>query len=342
MTSRVYGSGFPMKHILLILFLTTAVPALAQTPSPQEKALALAAQSDVEALLDQSYAGTDNPRQQVDLFLPRRRQDARPLPVIALIHGGAWRGGDRLGRAGEAIRIAATGRFATVSIGYRLTGEASWPTQAHDAKAAIRWIRAHAERHGLDPEAIAVWGSSAGGHLASLLGTSGGVPELEGDLGPHSRFSSRVQAVVNLCGPQDLAEPLMFDDAGRPVIEDDAVIGLLGGTSVQKPADARAASPVTYVSADDPPFISFHGSDDRRVDVRHAERIHAALHQAGVPSLLVLITGGGHGSVTAPDVHLRGLQFADRILRGQAVVIDTSPIAAPDPIPAPDSWHGPR
>lgn len=160
-----------------------------------------------------------------------------------------------------------------MAVGYRLTGEAAWPAQIHDTKAAVRWIRAHAESYGLDAD-------------------------------------------------------------GQPMIEDDAVIGLLGGSSAQKPAEARAASPITYVSADDPSFLAFHGTGDRRVDVRHAERIHAALQGAGVPSLLVLITGGNHGSVTVPDVFVRGLQFADRILRGQAVVVDTSPIAAPDPIPA--------
>jgi acetyl esterase/lipase len=104
-----------------------------------------------------------------------------------------------------------------------LTKEASWPAQIHDCKAAIRWIRAHAKEYNLDGDKIAVWGSSAGGHLSSLLGTSGEVKELEGDLGPNTSFSSRVQCVVNLCGPEDFSQALMFDQEGRPIWKDDAV-----------------------------------------------------------------------------------------------------------------------
>ncbi len=320
-----------MKHLLPALLLAAASLAPAQTAEQKQNVLKLAEKNQIEVLLDQPYAGTDNAKQQVDLFLPKQRQGNRPLPVIALIHGGGWRNGDRIGYAGQAIPIAATGHYAVVTVGYRLTGEASWPAQVHDVKAAIRWIRAHAEKHRLDPDKLAVWGSSAGGHLSSLLGTSGGVAELEGDLGPHTSYSSRVQCVVNLCGPQDFTEALMFDKDGQPVIEDDAVMGLLGGTSVQKPAEAKAASPVTHVSAEDPPFITFHGTGDQRVAFKHAELIHAALQKASVLSKLVPITGGEHGSVSHPEVRVRGLQFVDQILRGEAVEIDLTPIHAAEP-----------
>lgn len=319
--------------LLLVLLAVAAGPAAAQssTQATQQNVLKLAAQQGLEVQFDLPYAGTDHPKQRVDLYLPQQRPSPGPLPVIALIHGGGWRNGDRLGYAGHALPIAATGHYAVVAVGYRLTGEAAWPAQVHDVKAALRWIRAHAAQHGLDPDRIAVWGSSAGGHLSSLLGTSGGVADLEGDLGPHTRFSSRVQCVVNLCGPQDFSLALMVDQDGQPITEDDAVMGLLGGTAVQQPAAARAASPVTHVSADDPPFITFHGTADQRVAFSHAERIHAALQKAGVPSLLVPIRDGDHGSVKAPEVRVRGLQFTDRVLRGQSVEIDLTPIAAPDP-----------
>lgn len=325
-----------MKHFLFaIALLASGSPAaFGQDPAAQkQRALEAAAKSGVEVRLDQPYADGVSAKQKVDVYLPKKRNSGRPLPVVALIHGGGWVNGDRLGYAAQAIQLARTGDYAAVTVGYRLTGEASWPAQVHDCKAAIRWIRAHAGELRLDPEKIAVWGSSAGGHLSSLLGTSGGVKELEGDLGPNSQFSSRVQCVVNLCGPEDFTQALMFDKEGGPVWKDDAVSGLLGGSAADRHAEAVAASPVTHVSADDPPFITFHGTQDRRVAFLHAEAIHAALQKAGVTSLLVPITGGGHGSVGHPEVKVRGQQFTDRVLRGIGAVIDTTPLQAPPEAP---------
>lgn len=299
----------------------------------KQQALEAAEKSGVEVRLDQPYADGASAKQKVDVYLPKKRNSESLLPVVALIHGGGWVNGDRLGYAAQAIQLARTGDYAAVTVGYRLTGEAAWPAQVHDCKAAIRWIRAHAGELRLDPEKIAVWGSSAGGHLSSLLGTSGGVKELEGGLGPNTKFSSHVQCVVNLCGPEDFTRPLMFDKEGRPVWKDDAVSGLLGGGALERHAEAVAASPVTYVSRDDPPFITFHGTQDGRVAFLHAEAIHGTLQKAGVTSLLVPITGGGHGSVSHPEVKVRGQQFTDKVLRGISTVIDTTPLQAPPEAP---------
>lgn len=317
-----------MKHHLLLILL--AVPAIqAQSlPTKKQTTVTIAEKSGVETRLDQPYAGNTNPKQMVDVYLPKKRKGDKPLPVVALIHGGGWVNGDRLGYAAQAIQLARTGDYAAVAVGYRLSKEASWPAQVHDCKAAIRWIRAHAKEYKLDADKIAVWGSSAGGHLSSLLGTSGDVKELEGDLGPNTSFSSRVQCVVNLCGPEDFTQALMFDKEGRPIWEDDAVSGLLGGNAPDKPVEAKAASPVTHVSKDDPPFITFHGTKDQRVAFHHAEEIHAALQKAGITSLLVPINGGGHGSVGHPEVKVRGQQFTDKILRGIEAAIDTTPLQA--------------
>lgn len=317
-----------MKHLLPLLLLA-ASSLWAQDLSAQKKnALSVAEKNQVEVTLDQPYAGNENAKQRVDLYLPKKRNSDRPLPVVALIHGGGWVNGDRLGYAAAAIQFARTGAYAAVGVGYRLTKEARWPAQVYDCKAAIRWIRAHAKEFNLDPDKIAVMGSSAGGHLSSLLGTSGDVKELEGDLGPNTAFSSRVQCVVNLCGPEDFTQALMFDKEKKPVLNDPAVIGLLGGNYEEKHAEAVAASPVTYVSKDDPPFITFQGTADQRVAFLHAEAIHAALQKAGVPSLLVPITGGGHSSVSHPEVIARAKLFVGKILRGADATIDTTPIPA--------------
>ncbi|MCB1276024.1 alpha/beta hydrolase [Prosthecobacter sp.] len=311
------------------LFLLLTLPALGQDLSAQKQnILSTAEKSAVEVKLDQPYAGNNNPKQMVDVYLPKKRNSDKPLPVIALIHGGGWVNGDRIGYAAQAIQFARTGDYAAVTVGYRLTKEAHWPSQIYDCKAAIRWIRAHAKEYNLDADRIAVWGSSAGGHLSSLLGTSGDVKALEGDLGPNTSFSSRVQCVVNLCGPEDFTQALMFDKEGQPIWKDDAVSGLLGGNAQEKHAEAVAASPVTYVSKDDPPFITFQGTKDQRVSFRHAETIHAALKKTGITSLLVPITDGGHGSVNHPEVKVRGQQFTDKVLRGIEATIDTTPIPA--------------
>ena len=317
-----------MKHLLL-LALAVASSSFAQDLAAQkQKALDAAVKSQVEVRLDQSYADDDNPKQKLDLYLPKKRNSDKPLPVVAFIHGGGWIHGDRIGAAAGAIGLSRTGDYAAVSIGYRLTNEAHWPEQIYDCKAAIRWIRGHAKEFNLDGERIAVWGSSAGGHLSSLLGTSGDVKELEGKEGSFTTQSSRVACVVNLCGPEDFTKALMFDKSGQPIVKDEAVIGLLGGTYEEKHAEAVAASPITYVTKDDPPFLNAQGTADQRVAYANAEAIHAALQKAGVPSLLIPITNGGHGSVNHPELRKRAEQFVAMHLRGIKMEIDTTPIPA--------------
>ncbi|MFC5454419.1 alpha/beta hydrolase fold domain-containing protein [Prosthecobacter fluviatilis] len=317
-----------MKHLLPLVLLATSSAWTQDLSAQKHNVQNTAEKNQVELHLDQPYAANDNPKQKVDLYLPKKRNTDKPLPVVALIHGGGWVNGDRLGYAAAAIQFARTGDYAAVAVGYRLTKEAHWPAQIYDCKAAIRWIRAHAKEFNLDPDKIAVMGSSAGGHLSSLIGTSGDVKELEGDLGPSTTFSSRVQCVINLCGPEDFTQALMFDKDNKPVVKDDAVSGLLGGTYEEKHEVAVAASPVTYVTDDDPPFITFHGTADKRVAFLHAEAIHAALKQAGVPSLLIPITDGGHGSVSHPDVMVRAKIFISNTLRGENATIDITAIPA--------------
>jgi acetyl esterase/lipase len=313
----------------VFLALFSVLPCFSQDLAVlKKKALEAAEKSGVELRLDQPYAGNTNPKQMVDVYLPRKRSSDKPLPVVALIHGGGWIRGDRIGYGSAGIQLARTGDYAVVSVGYRLTNEAKWPEQIYDCKAAIRWIRGHAQEYNLDVDRIAVWGSSAGGHLSSLLGTSGDVKELEGAIGSYPSKSSRVQCVVNLCGPQDFTKAIMNDKEGKPILEDEAVVGLLGGNYEVKHAEAVAASPLSYVSKDDPPFLNFHGTEDKRVAYANVEAIHAALQSAGVPTLLVPITGGGHGSVGHPDVAKRAKQFVDKYLRGVESDIDITPITA--------------
>lgn len=283
-----------------------------------------AAKAGVSVLFDQAYAGTQNPKQMLDLYLPAKRTTENPLPVVVFIHGGGWARGDRKYSSGDVLSLVASGDYAGVKLSYRLTNEAKWPAQIHDCKAAIRWIRANAGKFGLDPDRIGVWGFSAGAHLASLLGTSGDVRELEGDLGPYPNTSSRVACVVNGFGPQDFTMPLMFRN-GEPVVEDKAVVDLMGEPLAGIREKLLLASPVTHVTQDDPPFLTIHGTADQRVDFAHAKRIHAALVESGVSSILIPVDGGGHGA-KHPEVPGIIRKYFDKVLMGREVVIPEGPL----------------
>lgn len=280
----------------------------------------------VEALRDLPYAETDNPRQKLDLFLPKTRKSDKPLPVIVFIHGGGWRGGDKSGGIGHVGRFVESGEYAGASIGYRLTNEAQWPAQIHDCKAAIRWIKAHAKEYNLDATKIGVWGTSAGGHLVSFLGTSGDVKELEGTLGKHLDQNSTVTCVMNFFGPENflsmVRQPSTMDRTqGKEYPE----ALLLGGPVQEKEDAAKEASPVTHVSKGDAAFFTAHGTKDPLVPYAQAQEIHAELQKAGVPSLLQEMTNGGHG-FRSPILDERVKLFFDLHLRGIAAEIVPTPI----------------
>jgi acetyl esterase/lipase len=216
--------------------------------------------------------------------------------------------------------LVAPGDYVGVSVNYRLSGEATWPAQIHDCKAAIRWVRANADKYGIDPERIGVWGSSAGGHLVNMLGTSGDVVALEGD-GGTAGLSSRVTCVVAFCGPANLARAEKFQGGARP----SAVDLLLGGPAEENQDKARQASPVTYASSDDPPFLLVHGTADKTVPFAQAETMYERLKAEGVDVQLVRIIGGGHG-IGGPEVEARVRAFLDKHLRGQDVQVSDEPI----------------
>ncbi len=258
----------------------------------------LAPLPDDRRWMNLTYA-TLSTAQRMDLYLPP--EGGGPFPLIVWIHGGGWRGGDkRFG--GEAFQLRAlTDGFAVASLNYRLSGEASHPAQIHDVKTAIRWLRTNRKDFRLRTKRIGVWGSSAGGHLVSLLGTSGGVEILEGaSLGSEGE-SSRVQAVVDWYGPTDLNRA--FDDLlaqGCPTggaMGANSTIGLFLGASPQERPDLAAeASPITYVTPDDPPFLIQHGSKDCTVPVAQGQWLYDRLEAVkGGNAAHLDIFDAGHG-----------------------------------------------
>ncbi|SRR6266436_7901451 len=254
----------------------------------------------------------------LDLYCPEKVSG--PLPVIVWIHGGGWNRGRK--EQCPAVRIVDE-EYAVASIDYRLTEVAPFPAQIEDCKAAVRWLRANAAKYNLDPNRIGVWGFSTGGHLAALLGTSGGVPELEGG-GDNLNVSSRVQAVCVVSGPGDLLQ--LYRDATGPSGAEmnpkvkPALEALIGGPVEESKTRAMAASPISYISKDDPPFLIIQGENDPTVPVGLTQSFFAALKAAGVDATLNIAPGRGHG-VGGPkfdpvikaffDKHLRKTQGSD-------------------------------
>lgn len=266
---------------------------------------------------DVEYGRADDRPLRLDIARPRRPAAER-LPVIVMIHGGGWSGGDKSVVHRDLVRYAATGNYFCVTVEYRLSGEAAWPAQIHDCKAAVRWLRASADKYSIDPDRIGAWGASAGGHLAAMLGVSGDVAELEGDCG-WPGHSSRVACAVDFCGPSEL---FSFFEATR----DGRITRVLGGPIEQHRAAARSASPVTHVSKDDPPLLIVHGTDDAVVPYDQAEKLHAALEAAGGDSTLVKVVGANHHQLRGREVNGRVQAFFEKHLRGQDVVVSGEPI----------------
>ncbi|MCU0786401.1 MAG: alpha/beta hydrolase, partial [Verrucomicrobia bacterium] len=229
-------------------------------------------------------------------------------------HGGAWRAGSK--ENCPARRFVARG-YAVASINYRLSQHAIFPAQIEDCKAAIRWLRAHAAEYHLDPKRFAAWGSSAGGHLVALLGTTGDIKDF--DKGEHLDQSSRVQAVVDWFGPTDFTQMSKYSLPNSKFDHDaaEAPEALLIGGPVQENKDKAArANPITYVSKADPPFLIMHGNRDNLVPYQQSELLRDALQKAGVPVTLKIIEGAGHG-FGGPEVNRTVEEFLDAQLKGK-------------------------
>lgn len=233
--------------------------------------------------------------EELKLDIARPSEGSGPFPAVVFIHGGGWVGGNRAGFRGWAEQAAKRG-YVSMTISYRLTqidpetklGKVPFPAQIEDCKCAIRWLRANAAKYNVDTKHIGVGGGSAGGHLSLLVGLTDETHKLEGN-GGHADQSSRVQAVVNVFGPTDMKTCWDTSAGARPFIQ-----GLCG-----KPDDPKnsfkAASPVTYISSDDPPILTLHGSADTLVPPSQATLLDEQLKAAKVKHELLILEGEGHG-----------------------------------------------
>ena len=250
--------------------------------------------------IDIAYANQSQ-AQKLDIYLPEEGDG--PYPVILSIHGGAFKSGDKGDGQVNAMLEGLKRGYAVVSVNYRLSGEAIWPAQIQDVKAAIRWIRANSKQYKLNSGKIASWGGSAGGHLSAMAGTSGNVKELEDLSQGNADQSSRVQAVVDWFGPTDflkMDEQAKESKVANPQVHsipDSPESQLIGKNLQDAPDLVKAANPETYISKDDPPFFIQHGLNDPLVpypqSVNFAKKLEQTLGKEKVT--LELIPGTGHG-----------------------------------------------
>ncbi len=233
--------------------------------------------------LDIEFAAPDGHPLLLDLYLPDR--PAAPAPVVVWIHGGGWMYGDR-GQVPPVLGHFAGHGLAVASIEYRLSGQAIFPAQLDDVRTAVRWLREHADGYGLDAGAVGLWGSSAGAHLAALAATSA------------RDEADRVRAVCDGYGPTRLQD---MDAQRRPqdVIHgprgsaEGRLLGVATGDAPQELLDT--VDPIAHVTADAPPFLIVHGTDDLLVPPQQSIDLHDALVAAGAESTLCLLDDLPHG-----------------------------------------------
>jgi acetyl esterase/lipase len=246
----------------------------------------------------------------LDLYSPKGATDARP--AVLFIHGGAWKSGSREVYHYYCVKFAERG-YVAATASYRLVNVAPFPAAVEDVKCAVRWLRAHAEERGVDPQRIAVAGGSAGGHLSMMVGYAPGI--LEGN-GGNSEISSRVQAVVDLYGPTDLTTDF--------AISQGVVVSFLGGKKfADDPEPYRLASPITHVTNDDPPTLILHGSIDSVVPISQAELLAEKLKATGVECEYDRVEGWPHTMDLASEVNAHCMakmfEFLDKHLGSPAV-----------------------
>ena len=254
------------------------------------------------------YSNPDD--QHLQLNLARPKEASGKLPAVLCIHGGGFRAGKRERWDQLCQQLAERGYVATTAT-YRLAPKYQYPAAVHDVKAAVRWLRANADKYKIDPERIGVVGDSAGGHLAQYLGVTGDVPSLEGD-GGNADQSSRVTCVVNYYGPSDLTKSY-----GKSVDAAEVLPLWLGGDATKEHRKHIVASPLYWVTPAAAPTLLIHGTEDPYVNYEQAGWIHDKLKAAQVEVELLTLQGAGHGfkGADAEKAEKAMLEFFDQHLK---------------------------
>ena len=270
-------------------------------------AFSLGGHANADVIRDIPFATVDGHELRLDLLRP---DGERAVGLIVWVHGGAWRAGSR-----RAVDLAGMTKYgwAIASVDYRLSTVARFPAQAFDIKAAIRFLRAHAADYDLPPSRFVIAGSSAGGHLAALIGVTNGERDLEGTEGENLTTSSDVQAIVDMYGASNLTTILAQSTPHGLSMRKPALDLLLGGQPEAVPELARLASPVFHVDPSDPPLLLLHGDQDPQMPVNQALELQGAYEKAGRPVQFVVMHGSGHGGPAFTTKQT--LQLIDQFLR---------------------------
>jgi acetyl esterase/lipase len=273
-----------------------------QTETPQLSAM--------QTEKDVVYGEVDGQELLLDVYRPGGAPKTRP--AVVLVHGGGWSAGSKNDFGDLAAGLTRAG-YVSFSVGYRLVTAArnKYPAQIDDVQRAVRWIRAHSERYGVDPKRIGALGASAGGHLVALLGTRDTRDNSDPEL---AAYSSRVNCVIDIFGPTDFTGP----KAGLSPDAHAIVLNFFGQSPEEAPALYRDASPITHIDQKTVPFLIFHGTADPLVPIDQSQRFYDALRTAKIEATFIPFEGEGHGFVKKEnqDRFLQeGLAFLNRHLK---------------------------
>ncbi|MFO0940727.1 MAG: alpha/beta hydrolase [Pirellulales bacterium] len=279
---------------------------------------------------DVPYINDGDPAQRLDIYYPEQ-MTSQPLPLIVHIHGGGWMGGSKFPCD---IRSMTKYGYVVASVEYRFSQKAKFPAQIQDCQAAIRWLRANAQRYNINPEKIGVIGGSAGGHLSALVGVAGGKRAFT-VIGGNEDQSDAVQCVCDIFGPTNFASVVEQAENDKNVknifkfnTPSDPYSELIGAKLSDKDKTA-AVSPITYVDKNCPPTLILHGTHDTLVPFAQSEELEAAMKKQGVPVWLQTFPGAGHGggAFSKPSVVLLTKKLFDKYLQGAEVNIELIPEA---------------
>jgi len=262
---------------------------------------------------DVNYAGDTNTYHNLDIYLPKTQK--KSYPVIISIYGSAWMANNMKGSDLKVLgKPLLDAGFAVVTPNHRSSKDALFPAQIHDIKAVIRYLRANAAKYQIDTSFIGITGSSSGGNMAAMAGTTRFVKEqtleevtvdIEGSLGNFTNYSSSVDAVVDWFGPTNM---LVMDSCGGTVFTHNAADSpaslYIGGPIQEHKAKCLLASPTTYIDKNDPPFLIFHGDKDNVVPFCQSELLYKELKENGVQCEFHLVPEGQHGPVVQTEKYL--------------------------------------
>lgn len=276
-----------LNSLRLLTFLSVLVGTWTQAGSSE-----FSSNPQVEVRGDISFLTPDR-LEKLDLYLPKNRNAVEKSPAVLLIHGGGWKEGDkRQAREIEFGMTLAQNGFVAASINYALRSAGKFPQNLQDCKNGIRYLRAHADELGVDPNRISVMGGSAGGHLALLVGYTADQPNLAPSQ-PYPGVSDKVSSVVDFYGISNLATRKETDPNGKPLkIDplDSATQSIFGST----PQDWKKASPITYVKRDVPPTLILHGKKDTTVDSDQSQELADALKKTGATYEIIWLPNAPH------------------------------------------------